>query len=706
MIINKQLNKTELRQIIGVDEYSLVICEKSEAAKKISEALSNNNYKTFKIFNIDVFVVRYNKINYVICSAIGHLYNLSLLKKRQKLPIYDYAWIPSKQADRNRSRIINSRIKVIEKLSDHANEFILACDLDQEGETIGYNILKYACNEKQNVAKRVKFSTLMREDIEYAFANIQNNININLAYAGLTRHTIDFLYGMNISRALSRAFMTSSKKYRTLSMGRVQGPTISYLVENELLRETHVPLPFWTLDTYIDSEKNRDNKWIKIQYVEQKILNNKAAEKIRNECRGEKATVSRIEKSKFKIRPPVPFNLSGLQKQAFKLYKLSPYQTLSIAEKLYLNALISYPRTNSQKLPKNLDCQRIIRDLSKLSEFKKVADQLLLKKRFTPSQGKETDNAHPSIYPTGKIITSNLTDVEKKVFNLIVKRFLNLFREPASGHKKEIYFKIGEYDFYKSHKILTDFGWNDDNQIEDSDVEFEVGDELDIKRMNVNKKFEEPVIPYNQMTLVQKMEKEEIGTKSTRANIIRTIIDRMYVSGNKLAPTDLAKVLVDTLSDYSPEILSSEMTRKMEEKLKQIENGKITSDQVIETTKNDLEVVLRSLKDNDKNIGKVLTSASNKIDNKSRENIILRKCTICLDGTLMITSNWKNRALVCSRSMEGKCTVRASLPRSGYIRTQKNGCVKCSWPKIRTTYKGRPWSFCSNPDCHNERKRK
>ena len=148
------MNKTELRQIIGVDEYSLVICEKSEAAKKISEALSNNNYKTFKIFNIDVFVVRYNKINYVICSAIGHLYNLSLLKKRQKLPIYDYAWIPSKQADRNRSRIINSRIKVIEKLSDHANEFILACDLDQEGETIGYNILKYACNEKQNVAKK------------------------------------------------------------------------------------------------------------------------------------------------------------------------------------------------------------------------------------------------------------------------------------------------------------------------------------------------------------------------------------------------------------------------------------------------------------------------------------------------------------------------------------------------------------------------
>ena len=253
---------------------------------------------------------------------------------------------------------------------------------------------------------------------------------------------------------------------------------------------------------------------------------------------------------------------------------------------------------------------------------------------------------------------------------------------------------------------MTDFGWNDDNQIEDSKIEFEVGDELDIKRMNENKKFEEPVIPYNQMTLVQKMEKEEIGTKSTRANIIRTIIDRMYVSGNKLAPTDLAKVLVDTLSDYSPEILSSEMTRKMEEKLKQIENGKITSDQVIETTKNDLELVLKSLKDNDKNIGKVLTNASNKIDNKSRENIILRKCTICLDGTLMITSNWKNRALVCSRSMKDECNMKSPLPKFGYIRIQKNGCIKCSWPKIRTSYKGKPWNFCSNPECKNKERKK
>ena len=95
--------------------------------------------------------------------------------------------------------------------------------------------------------------------------------------------------------------------------------------------------------------------------------------------------------------------------------------------------MISYPRTKSQKLPHNLDCHRIILELSNLSEFRDVANTLLKKQHVSPTQGKESDNAHPSIYPTGKTTISKLTDIEKKIFNLIVKRFLNLFREPSIG---------------------------------------------------------------------------------------------------------------------------------------------------------------------------------------------------------------------------------------------------------------------------------
>lgn len=700
------MNKSEVNKLIGIKEYSLVICEKFEASKKIAEALSNNKYRKIRIFNTIIFVVTYNKKNYVLCSAIGHLYTLDFVKKRQKLPSYDCIWVPIRKTVNNRSSIVNSRIKVIKTLSEYAKEFILACDLDQEGETIGYNILKYTCNEKQNIAKRVKFSTLTEDDIKIAFTKIQKNININLAYAGLTRHTIDFLYGINISKALSRAFMINSKKYRTLSIGRVQGPTITYVVENELLAETHVPLPFWSINAYINSAINENNKWIKIKYIEQKILKNRKAVNILEDCKDKKAIVAKIEKINYRVNPPVPFNLSGLQKESFRLHRMNPYQTLIIAEKLYLNALISYPRTNSQKLPSTLNYRQIISDLGELSEFKNITNKLLKKQNIIPIQGKESDKAHPSIYPTGKTTINTLTETEKKIFNLIVKRFLNLFKEPALSEKKNTYFKIGKYDFFCSSKRIIDQGWIDDSVQDEDDLELSRGEELNVKRMKIIENFEEPIHPFNQMTLVQKMEKEEIGTKSTRANIIRTIIDRMYVKGVDLTPTPLAKALVETLKEYSPEILSSEMTRKMEKELRGIENNIVTPEQVLDKTKKDLELIIKSIQGNDKTIGKVLNKASKELAGKQLVKIPLAKCTICQNGDLIITSNSRNRALVCSMSIKGKCIVKASLPKFGYIKIAKIGCKKCSWPKIITTYKRKPWNFCLNPECYSKREKR
>ena len=143
----------------------------------------------------------------------------------------------------------------------------------------------------------------------------------------------------------------------------------------------------------------------------------------------------------------------------------------------------------------------------------------------------------------------------------------------------------------------------------------------------------------------------------------------------------------------------------MEKSLREIEQNKITSEQVIENTKKDLNLVIKSIQENNKDIGKILSVASNKLDNKTINNKPLGKCTICLEGDLIITSNLKNRALICSKSIKNKCEMKSSLPKFGYIRIQKKGCVKCSWPKIRTSYKGKPWNFCSNPQCHNEKRK-
>ena len=699
------MKKDNIQNIFNQEKYSLVICEKTDAARKIASSLSNNKYKVVKIFNTTIFIVKYEGKNYVLCSAMGHLYNIKLIR-RQKLPAYEYAWVSLDQIDKKKSSIVKSKIRAIEALSKDTNEFILACDLDQEGETIGYNILKYACGEKQYIAKRVKFSTLIENDIKIAFSNIQKNINIELAIAGRTRHAIDFLYGINISKALTKSFMTASNKYRTLSIGRVQGPTISYVVENDLEIQTHVPIPFWSVNAHIESHKTDKTKWIKIHYIKSKIITKRNTKNIIKECKGKQAIVSKIKKEKVRIYPPIPLNLIELQKEAFRLYKFNPYQTLTLAEKLYLKALISYPRTNSQKLPTQLNFRNIILNLNKLSEFKNITKNLIEKPQLIPTQGKETDTAHPSIYPTGKSNIDSLTIPEKKLFILIARRFLNVFRDTIIKEKMTTYFKIGKHEFCYSPNSINHEVESGQNIDDKSDLNAYIGKIFNVKRIYVVKKFENPPRPFNQMTLVQKMESEKIGTKSTRANIIHTIINRDYIKESQLIPTPLAKALVEILHNYSSGILSSEMTRKIEEQLSGIEEKKITQEQVLEKTKKDVNKVVKNINENKATIGKYLERAVKNLVVNESTNKSLGKCTICQKGDLIITSNTRNRALICSNSKKNDCIVKASLPRFGYIRVNKTGCNECSWPKVRTSFKGKPWSFCLNPECNKAGKRK
>ena len=144
------------------------------------------------------------------------------------------------------------------------------------------------------------------------------------------------------------------------------------------------------------------------------------------------------------------------------------------------------------------------------------------------------------------------------------------------------------------------------------------------------------------------MESEKIGTKSTRANIIHTIINRDYIKDSQLRPTPLAKALVEILHNYSSGILSSEMTREIEEQLSGIEEKKITQEQVLEKTKKDVNKIVKNINENKVTIGKYLERAvKNLVVNKST-NKSLGKCTICQKGDLIITSNTRNRALICS----------------------------------------------------------
>ena len=187
--------------------------------------------------------------------ALGHLYTITSKEKGRSYPVFDYQWVPRYLAERGASRI-RVWLKVIAQLAKDAEEFVDACDFDIEGSIIGYTILKYACGGKEKAAKRMKYSTLTKEELQESYTHLLPTLDFALIEAGLTRHEVDWLYGINLSRALTQAAKNCSGQYATLSTGRVQGPTLKFLEIREKTINCFVPTPYWTLSAKISINGN------------------------------------------------------------------------------------------------------------------------------------------------------------------------------------------------------------------------------------------------------------------------------------------------------------------------------------------------------------------------------------------------------------------------------------------------------------------
>jgi len=169
----------------------------------------------------------------VVAPALGHLYTVSHQNGgRNYYPVFSFRWVPRYVVEKN-AKQTETWIKIISKLAENAQEFMNACDCDIEGSLIGYCILKYACGNKEDNAKRMKFSTLTKDELEKAYEEPLAHLDFSLIEAGRTRHEVDWLYGVNFSRALTLSAKRWSGKYKTLSTGRVQGPTLKFLAESE-----------------------------------------------------------------------------------------------------------------------------------------------------------------------------------------------------------------------------------------------------------------------------------------------------------------------------------------------------------------------------------------------------------------------------------------------------------------------------------------
>lgn len=683
-----------------VSGYTLVICEKPDAARRVSDALSGGSSKSSLVDGTTVFNFSRGGEDFVVCSAQGHVYGVSdPSDERAVYPVFDIEWYSSDLVDEDSSNAAK-RISAIKKLSAGASKFVNACDFDVEGETIGFNLLRYACGGKEVGALRAKFSTLTEEDLVKAFGDLKPQQGQGLARAGRARHAIDFVWGVNLSRALSQSALGSGHRYRTVSVGRVQGPTLGFLVQREREIREFVPLPYWKVSGIFE----KDGKRFSASYSKERVETKTLGQKVREDCIGKEAVAAAVRRSIAQVGPPVPFNIGDLQKETYRAFGYAPNRTLQIAERLYLGALISYPRTGSQRLPPSINYRRILQGVGKLSEYSAHAAELL-KTEPKPVQGAKSDAAHPAVHPTGDRPRRTLDASEASIFDLVVRRFLAAFGPSARRELVDVSLKVGEHEFKLSGGRTVFPGWTKyyGRYAGYRDVELPPvveGDRFRVVDVPVEEKFEQRPPRYNQSSLLEKMEKEGIGTKATRADIIGTLVGRGYASGESMEVTDLGLSVVETMARYAPSIMSTELTRNIEERLEAVEVGEKETPLLRETVRS-IADQLAELSANEEAVGKELDSA---LMNTVAKSFVLGVCPVCKTGQLKIVRSKATRKRFVGCSNYPKCHASAPLPQKGTVKTTPKACEHCSWPVVYVLGSGRPWRLCVNTDCPGKKK--
>ena len=681
--------------------YTLVICEKPDAARRVAEALSGGSSKTEQVEGTSVFRFAREGEEFVVCAAQGHLYGVSdPCEERSVYPVFDVEWYPLDQVDEATAGA-GKRVAVVRRLAAGATKFVNACDFDVEGETIGFNLLRYACGGKEVGALRAKFSTLTEEDLVKAFDCLEPQGLLGLARAGRARHAVDFLWGVNLSRALSQSPLGGGARYRTVSIGRVQGPTLEFLAEREREILGFVPIPYWKITATFEREGRR----IVAGYADEKVAVRSAAEKVRHDCVGKEGVVERMRKDLVLVNPPVPFNIGDLQKEAYRVFKIPPRKTMQIAERLYLAALVSYPRTESQKLPPSIDYRRIIRGLGAVPAYEVAASEIL-KSGGRPVEGSRSDPAHPAIHPTGEKPRRPLSPAEASLLDLVVRRFLAAFGPPARREKLEISLAIGEHRFRTSGSRTVYSGWmryyGKHAQPRDAELpEAAEGERFRVAAIGEEEKFEQGPSRYNQSTLLEKMERERIGTKATRADVVGTLLERGYAAGEGLAVTELGFAVAEAIETYAPSVAGTGLTREIEGRLGAVEEGKEEASLLRETIRN-LAAQLAELSANEEGVGRELGGAFSAAAAKMAS---LGRCPVCKTGELgeIRSRATKKRIAGCSNYASG-CRASAPLPQRGSIRAAVRPCEHCSWPVVYVSGGRRPWKLCINPACPGRKK--
>jgi DNA topoisomerase I len=675
----------------------LIITEKPSSAKKLAAALADTKPVQKKFKQNSYFELTHNKQKIMVTSAVGHLYGLVEAKDSHwSFPVFDIKWDATYKHSKD-LKYVKPYIDTIIALTKKADEFTIACDYDVEGEVIGWNVVRFACKQKD--ANRMKFSTLTKPDLVKAYENKFKHLDWGQAKAGETRHKLDWYYGINLSRALTDS-VKKAGSFKVMSAGRVQGPALKLLVDREREIQAFKPEPFWQVELLGDYKKADVEAW----HEKDKIFDKKVVESIMRKVKSEKsAKVTNVKRTKRKQAPPHPFDLTSLQSESYGLFKITPKESLAIAQSLYLGGLTSYPRTSSQQLDPKLGFKNILTQLSKQPVYEKMAKALLGKKELKPNNGKKTDPAHPAIYPTGLMPTKELKPREKKVYDLVVKRFMATFSEAAVRESMEVKLDVKEEIFIAKGTRTVEENWHvyykPYVRLEEVTLpDMKEGDQVNVKEIKKHDKETQPPNRFNQSSIIKELEKRNLGTKATRADILDRLFQRGYIEGVQIKVTQLGIETIIILEKYAHIIVDEKLTADFEEDMREIRDGKEKQDEVLDKAKEILTKLLGDFKKKEKDIGKEILKSVRATNDAHN---FMGPCPKCGKGKLMVRRGKFGRFVACNGYPQCKNTFH--VPAKGMLKYAGKLCDLCKHPIIEAGSGRSKREYCINPDCPGKR---
>jgi DNA topoisomerase I len=671
----------------------LIISEKANAAKKIAQFLAEGPVKDGKHRSIPHHTFRWKGEECVSVGLKGHVLTLEYPEEYSNWQKVE----PSSLIDAEIHKSVSEKgvAEAVRSLSKKADEVVIATDFDREGELIGVEALSLAFEANPKLVdhvERARFSALTKGEVTRAFDELVE-VSEELAAAGEARQDIDLIWGATLTRWVSRA----TKRYGSafLSVGRVQSPTLVLISERERERRAFVPVPYWEIEANLRNGEPFMARHASGRF-EEEALARAAYENLTD-----KARVTEVKEKSATRPPPTPFNTTGFLAAAANL-GISPSRAARLAEDLYTDGYISYPRTDNTVYPVSLDLREVLGLLSRVEEVGTHAEKLLESDKLSPTRGKKETTDHPPIYPTGYASKKALRDDQWKIYQLVVRRFLATLSDPARTLRTTVHLESGGEPLVAGGTVVTQEGWLAvypyGRRPDEEMPNLSEGQEVEVVGTELLAKETQPPGRYGQGRLIQLMEDLGLGTKATRPSIIQNLYDRGYVHDDPLVPTETGMAVARALTDFASEIATHEMTAELERDMDEISEGKISKENVVDRSREVLRRVYDHLESSEEEFADIVRSGI-------REDSVLGPCKQC-GRNLTIRRARKSGKRFAGCEGYPECDQTYSLPPRGEIIPLGTLCEACGSPEIKVVGGRRPWVTCIDMSCPKQQEKR